>query len=122
MTRHSHYIRVRLAWDVYLAYPVHEVQSGVHGPPTLSCAISYTPRVARNALLATAWGLSLELCAVISHISPMAIYRLVCALAIKRSGPGAHRVVCLPTYVRPMRSTAIASETGCICPRLSGAV
>jgi len=38
------------------------------------------PEVARNALLATHGGLSLELCAVIYHISPMALYRLVCAL------------------------------------------
>jgi hypothetical protein len=37
------------------------------------------PEVARNALLATHGGLSLELCAVIFHISPMALYRLVCA-------------------------------------------
>ena len=38
------------------------------------------PEVARDALLATHGGLSLELCAVIYHISPMALYRLVCAL------------------------------------------
>jgi hypothetical protein len=38
------------------------------------------PEVARNALLATHGGLSLELCAAIGHISPMALYRLVCAL------------------------------------------
>src|SRR5262245_6559766 len=38
------------------------------------------PGVARDALLATHGGLSLELCAVISHVSPMALYRLVCAL------------------------------------------
>ena len=37
------------------------------------------PEVARDALLATHGGLSLELCAVIWHISPMALYRLVCA-------------------------------------------
>jgi hypothetical protein len=37
------------------------------------------PEVARDALLATHGGLSLELCAVICHISPMALYRLVCA-------------------------------------------
>ena len=35
--------------------------------------------VARNALLATHGGLSLELCAVLYHLSPMALYRLVCA-------------------------------------------
>ena len=38
------------------------------------------PDVARNALLATHDGLSLELCAVIGHVSPLALYRLVCAL------------------------------------------
>jgi hypothetical protein len=37
------------------------------------------PEVARDALLATYGGLSLELCAVICHISPMALYRMVCA-------------------------------------------
>jgi len=36
------------------------------------------PEVARDALLATHGGLSLELCAVICHLSPMALYRLVC--------------------------------------------
>jgi hypothetical protein len=58
------------------------------------------PEVARDALLATHGGLSLELCAVIYHISPMALYRLVCTL-------GQHSLVrvltrCglpLPTYV-----------------------
>jgi hypothetical protein len=40
---------------------------------------SMRPEVARDALLATHGGLSLELCAVIGHISPMALYRLVCA-------------------------------------------
>src|SRR5215471_4711267 len=38
------------------------------------------PEVARDALLATHGGLSLELCAVIGHISPMALYRLICAI------------------------------------------
>src|SRR5438094_6323204 len=38
------------------------------------------PEVARDALLATHGGLSLELCAVLYHIAPMALYRLVCAL------------------------------------------
>jgi len=36
--------------------------------------------VARDALLATHGGLSLERCAVLYHLSPMALYRLVCAL------------------------------------------
>ncbi|MGE3540471.1 MAG: hypothetical protein AB7N91_23885 [Candidatus Tectimicrobiota bacterium] len=38
------------------------------------------PDVARDALLATHGGLSLELCAAICHLAPMALYRLVCAL------------------------------------------
>src|SRR5713101_3127555 len=38
------------------------------------------PQVARDALLATHGGLSLAWCAVICNISPMALYRLVCAL------------------------------------------
>ena len=58
------------------------------------------PEVAREALLATHGGLSLELCAVISHIAPMALYRLVCAF-------GRHSLVTvltrcglpLPTYL-----------------------
>jgi hypothetical protein len=37
------------------------------------------PAVARDALLATHGGLSLERCAIICHISPMALYRLICA-------------------------------------------
>ena len=38
------------------------------------------PEVARDVLLATHGGLSLERCAVLYHISPMALYRLICAL------------------------------------------
>jgi hypothetical protein len=37
------------------------------------------PEVARDALLATHGGLSVEWCAVLYHLSPMALYRLVCA-------------------------------------------
>ena len=37
------------------------------------------PEVARDARLATHGGLSLEWCAVIGHIAPMALDRLVCA-------------------------------------------
>jgi len=38
------------------------------------------PDVARQALRATHGGLSLEWCATICHISPMALYRLICSL------------------------------------------
>jgi hypothetical protein len=42
------------------------------------------PEIARNALLATSGGRSLDRCAVIGDISPMALYRLVWALAQQR--------------------------------------
>jgi hypothetical protein len=51
---------------------------------------SMRPEVARDALLATHGGLSLELCAVICQLSPMALYRLVCAF-------GQHSVVTVLT-------------------------
>ena len=42
------------------------------------------PEVARDALFATHGGLSLERCAVLYPLSPMALYRLVCALGHQR--------------------------------------
>ncbi len=81
LTRHSHYVRVRLG-----GLTIWRVQC-------TTCKAVFTvlphfvlryrqmrPEVARDALLATQGGLSLELCAVICHLSPMALYRLVCAL------------------------------------------
>jgi hypothetical protein len=80
LTRHSHYVRVRLG-----GLTIWRVQC-------TTCKAVFTvlphfvlryrqmrPEVARNALLATHGGLSLERCAVICHLSPMALYRLVCA-------------------------------------------
>jgi hypothetical protein len=81
LTRHSHYVRVRLG-----GVSIWRLQC-------TTCKAVFTvlphfilryrqmrPEVARDALLATHGGLSLELCAVICHISPMALYRLLCAL------------------------------------------
>jgi hypothetical protein len=81
LTRHSHYVRVRLG-----GVSIWRIQC-------TTCRAVFTilphfilryrqmrPEVARNALLATHGGLSLELCAVLYHLSPMALYRLVCAL------------------------------------------
>jgi hypothetical protein len=81
LTRHSHYVRVRLG-----GLTIWRLQC-------TTCRAVFTilphfvlryrqmrPEVARHALLATHGGLSLELCAVIEHISPMALYRLICAL------------------------------------------
>jgi hypothetical protein len=49
-------------------------------PHFVWCYRQMRPDVAHNAVLATHGGLSLELCAVIGHISPMALYRFICAL------------------------------------------
>src|SRR5215813_431467 len=81
LTRHSHYVRVRLG-----GVTIWRIQC-------TTCRAVFTilphfilryrqmrPEVARDALLATHGGLSLELCAVIHHVSPMALYRLICAL------------------------------------------
>jgi hypothetical protein len=80
LTRHSHYVRVRLG-----GVTIWRIQC-------TTCKAVFTvlphfvlryrqmrPEVARDALLATHGGLSLELCAVLYHISPMALSRLVCA-------------------------------------------
>jgi hypothetical protein len=81
LTRHSHYVRVRLG-----GLTIWRIQC-------TRCKIVFTvlphfvlryramrPAVARDVLLATHGGLSLELCAVIGQLSPMALYRFVCAL------------------------------------------
>jgi len=81
LTRHSHYARIRLG-----GLTIWRIQC-------TTCKAVFTvlphfvlryrkmrPEVARDALLATHGGLSLEWCAVICHISPMALYRVICAL------------------------------------------
>jgi hypothetical protein len=85
LTRHSHYMRVRVG-----GVTIWRIQC-------TTCKAVFTilphfvlryrqmrPEVARDALMATHGGLSLERCAVICHISPMALYRLVCALGQQR--------------------------------------
>ena len=81
LTRHSHYVRVRLGgvtiWRVQCTRcrAVFTVL-----PHFVLRSRQMRPEVARDALLATHGGLSLERCAVLYDISPMALYRLVCAL------------------------------------------
>jgi hypothetical protein len=80
LTRHSHYARLRLGdltiWRVQCTTckAVFTVL-----PHFVLRYRQMRPEAARDALLATYGGLSLELCAVLYHISPMALYRLVCA-------------------------------------------
>jgi hypothetical protein len=80
LTRHSHYLRVRLGgvtiWRLQCTM-CHAVFTVL--PHFVLRYRHMRPEVARDALLATHGGLSLELCAVLYDISPMALYRLVCA-------------------------------------------
>ena len=100
LTRHSHYVRIRLG-----GVTIWRIQC-------TTCKAVFTvlphfvlryrqmrPEVARDALLATHGGLSLELCAVLYHISPMALYRLVCAFGRQSLVPVLTRCgLPLPTY------------------------
>ena len=81
---------------------------------------SMRPDVARDALWATHGGLRVELCAVLYHLSPMALYRLVCALGhqslvavLTRGG------LPLPAIAWPTKNTATVSRRRCSCPRSS---
>jgi hypothetical protein len=101
LTRHSHYARVRLGgltiWRIQCTTckAVFTVL-----PHVVLRYRTMRPEVARDALLATHGGLSLEWCAVIGNISPMALYRVICAF-------GQHSLVTvltrcglpLPTYI-----------------------
>jgi hypothetical protein len=81
LTRHSHYVRIRLGGITIWRLQCTTCRAVFTVLPHF--VLRYRrmrPEVARDALLATHGGLSLELCAVLYHISPMALYRPVCAL------------------------------------------
>jgi hypothetical protein len=81
LTRHSHYIRVRLGGLTIWRIQCTRCKAVFTVLPHFVLRYrSMRPDIARNALLATYGGLSLERCAVIYHVSPMALYRLICAL------------------------------------------
>ena len=80
LTRHSHYVRVRLGGLTIWRIQCTRCKAVFTILPHFVLRYrAMRPDVAHHALLATHGGLSLELCAVIGHISPMALYRLVCA-------------------------------------------
>ena len=101
LTRHSHYARVRLG-----GLTIWRIQC-------TTCKAVFTvlphfvlryrkmrPDVARDALIATHGGLSLAWCAVIYHISPMALYRVICAFGQHSSVTVLTRCgLPLPTYI-----------------------
>src|SRR5205809_2449960 len=81
LTRHSHYVRVRLGGLTIWRLQCTTCKAVFTVLPHFVLRYrQMRPEVARDALVATQGGLSLELCAVIWHISPMALYRLICAL------------------------------------------
>jgi hypothetical protein len=80
MTRHSHYLRVRLGGVTIWRLQCTTCRAVFTILPHFILRYrQMRPEVARDALLATHGGLSLEWCAVICNLSPMALYRLVCA-------------------------------------------
>ena len=80
LTRHSHYMRVRLGGLTIWRVQCTQCKAVFTVLPHFVLRYrQMRPEVARDALLATHGGLSLELCAVLYHLSPMALYRLVCA-------------------------------------------
>jgi hypothetical protein len=115
LTRHSHYVRVRLG-----GVTIWRIQC-------TTCKAVFTvlphfvlryrqmrPEVARDALLATHGGLSLELCAVLYHLSPMALYRLVCAFGSQ------HLVMVLTRCGLPLPTYFLADEkhTRCLADKV----
>jgi hypothetical protein len=81
LTRHSHYARVRLGRLTIWRIQCTRCKAVFTVLPHFVLRYrSMRPEVTREVLLAMHGGLSLELCAIIGHISPMALYRLVCAL------------------------------------------
>ncbi len=81
LTRHSHYGRVRLGGVTIWRIQCTTCKAVFTVLPHFVLRYrSMRPEMARDALVATHGGLSLEWCAVICYLSPMALYRLVCAL------------------------------------------
>src|ERR687883_1538542 len=101
LTRHSHYVRVRLGGVTIWRLQCTTCRAVFTVLPHFVLRYrSMRPEVARDALLATHGGLSLEWCAVICHLSPMALYRLVCAFGHQSLVPVLTRCgLPLPVYV-----------------------
>src|SRR5499426_2126092 len=100
LTRHSHDVRVRLGGLTIWRIQCTRCKAVFTVLPHFVLRYrSMHPDIARNALLATHGGLSLEWCAVICHVSPMALYRLICALGQQRLVAVLSRCgLPLPTY------------------------
>src|SRR6266487_4441599 len=101
LTRHSHYVRVRLGGLIIWRIQCTTCRAVFTVLPHFVLRYrQMRPDVARDALLATHGGLSLALCAVLYHVSPMALYRLICALGQQSIVPVLTRCgLPLPAYV-----------------------
>jgi hypothetical protein len=110
LTRHSHYVRVRLGGVTIWRLQCTTCRAVFTVLPHFILRYRQMhPEVARNALLAMHGGLSLELCAVIGHTSPMALYRLVCAF-------GHHSLVTVLTWCGlPLPTYFLADEKHSRC-------
>src|SRR6266581_1368686 len=101
LTRHSHYPRVRLGGLTIWRVQCTTCQAVFTVLPHF--VLRYrrmSPDAARQALIATHGGLSLEWCAVIWNISPMALYRVICACGQQHVVPVLTRCgLPLPTYI-----------------------
>jgi hypothetical protein len=110
LTRHSHYARVRLGDLTIWRIQCTSCRAVFTVLPHF--ALRYrrmSPDVARQALIATHGGLSLEWSATICHISPMALYRLICAL-------GQHSLVTVLVKCRlPLPAYILADEKHSHC-------
>jgi hypothetical protein len=116
LTRHSHYARVRLGGLTIWRIQCTTCKAVFTVLPYFVLRYrSMRPDVARDALLATHGGLSLELCAVLYHISPMALYRLVCAF-------GHHSLVTVLTRCElplPVYFLADEKHSRCLAEKVS---
>src|ERR1043166_5552255 len=110
LTRHSHYARVRLGGLTIWHIQCTSCRAVFTVLPHF--ALRYrrmSPDVARQALIATHGGLSLEWSATIYHISPMALYRLIYAL-------GQHSLVTVLVTCRlPLPAYILADEKHSRC-------
>ena len=81
LTRHAHYARVRLGGLTIWRLQCTTCRAVFTVLPHFVLRYrQMRPEVARDALFATHGGLSLACCAVLYPISPMALYRMLCAL------------------------------------------
>src|SRR5215467_13390512 len=88
LTRHSHYVRVRLGGGTIWRIQCTTCNAVFTVLPHFVLRYrQMRPEGARDALLATHGGLSLALCAVLSHLSPMALSRLIWAFGHQSLGP-----------------------------------